>query len=166
MIPYLTGYVYNYHKYLRLKCAYNRAMQGLAYKGGQTTTWFLPPPDQRFAGNLTLAGSSVLAQSGDILSPCTDDIGCEHPFFTSLISVSLVLTIRVLSLAKAEVVKVVEDEDKAGWRKVRSADERVGLDANSYLEVGGAGGSGNRAVEGGGEREEVGGKRMYLVPLK
>lgn len=70
-----------------------------------------------------------------------------------------------LSLAEAEVVEVVEDEDEAGWRKVRSGDGRVGLVPNSYLEVGGAVGGGDGVAEGGGEGEEVGGEGGRVTAL-
>ena len=52
-----------------------------------------------------------------------------------------------LSLDEAEIVEIVEHEDEAGWRKVRTSDGRVGLVPNSYLQLGGAMEGGGGAVE-------------------
>jgi len=59
-----------------------------------------------------------------------------------------------LSLDEAEVVMIVEDEDEAGWRKIRTGDGRVGLVPNSYLQLGGEVASGG--VGGEAEEQEVG----------
>lgn len=43
-----------------------------------------------------------------------------------------------LSLPSAAVVEVAEQEDEAGWVKVKTEDGRVGLVPGSYLQMGGA----------------------------
>lgn len=59
-----------------------------------------------------------------------------------------------LSLAEGERVEVVEEEDEAGWVKVRAGDGRVGLVPGSYLEEGGVG-EGQTSEQGQGQEPSV-----------
>lgn len=68
-----------------------------------------------------------------------------------------------LTVSEAEVVSVVEAEDKSGWTKVRTSDGRVGLVPGSYLQLGGAlqGGAGQEQ-----EQEAAGGQQgEFLLSL-